>query len=121
RGLRDRRRAGKSRPVVDDHLLIPGLAQLLGDGAGEQVRNATGTEVHDDAHRLVGIGLRILRGGADASSHHTNPSDERSLHDRASPMPLFCAKPTATERVLHLRRIAYLPCGGTAPTRTRMR
>ena len=52
-GLRDRRGAGKPRTVVDDHLLVPGLRKLVGDGAREPVRDAAGTEVHDNADRLV--------------------------------------------------------------------
>ena len=40
------------------------LRKLFGDGAREPVRDAAGTEVHDDADRLVRKILRILRGCA---------------------------------------------------------
>ena len=59
-GAGDARHAGT---VLDDHLLAPGLGELLADGAGEDVGHAAGRDRHDDADLLAGKCLR-LRGAA---------------------------------------------------------
>ena len=58
RRLGDRRRAREARPVLDDHLLLPHFAELVGDDAGLAVGVAAGGERHDDANRL---GRKLLR------------------------------------------------------------
>ena len=50
--------------VVDDHRLLPVVAQVLGREPAQRVIEAAGRIGHDDAHRLGRVLLRL--GGADA-------------------------------------------------------
>ena len=116
RGLRDRRRPGEPRAIVDDHLLVPGLAQFLGDGAREPVRYAAGAQVHDDADGLVGI-IRVLRR---APPH--NDSDRRAPSNPRTRIMMSSGysagrKASGDCAARHRAASAYLPCGGPAPTR----
>ena len=60
--------------VVDEDLLAQRLAEVLGDQAGRDIGALPGLVRHDQAHRLVGIGLR--RGG---QSRQRRREDHRTL------------------------------------------
>jgi len=64
-----------ARPVLDHHLLVPKIGELLAQGAREDVARTPGGEADDEAHRLprpaLGTGSARKResceqGGGDA-------------------------------------------------------
>jgi hypothetical protein len=57
-------RAARARPVVDDHRLAERLLQVRLDDARHDVVEPAGRKRHHDAHRAVGIGLRLRCGDA---------------------------------------------------------
>ncbi len=61
RGLGDGRGAGKARPVLDDDLLAPAPAHLLGEDARQDVGDGAGAERHDHRHALGRPALRRNR------------------------------------------------------------
>ena len=63
RRLGDAGGARQPGAVLDDHLLLPHRAQLVGQNARQAVGDAAGRERHDDAHGLVRI-VALRRGDA---------------------------------------------------------
>ena len=81
RGLRRSRGAdiaAPARPVLDHHVLAPGLGELLREDAAQRVDGAAGRERNQNADRAVGIGL-----GACAAVHRQRGRDQQ----QAAPDP----------------------------------
>ena len=51
-------RAARAGPVLDDHLLVQVLTELLREDARRGIQAAGGRETHDDAHGFYRITLR---------------------------------------------------------------
>jgi hypothetical protein len=58
RGGRGADIAAAARPVLDDDVLTPGLAELLRQDAAQRIDRTAGGERNQNAHGSVGIGLR---------------------------------------------------------------
>jgi hypothetical protein len=78
RGSRGANIAAAARPVLDDDVLTPGLAELLRQDAAQRIDRTAGGERNQNAHGSVGIGLRAC-----ASVHRQRGRDQQ----QAAPDP----------------------------------
>ena len=94
RALGDRRGSREARPVFDDHLLLPQLAELVGENASEPVGDAAGGERNDDADDLVGIGLgRCVERGAKGRGRHRRQGQQGRAKSRHRSPPEIVGAP----------------------------
>lgn len=82
--------------VLHQHLLLPGLAQLLRDLARRQVGPAAGSEAHQDADgpaRIIGVGvglrLRLARCQQQQERKRADHSSRPSLRSREYGPPVM--------------------------------
>src|SRR5262249_9167607 len=93
-GLGDPGGARKTGPVLDDGLLLPQLAKLVGEDAGQPVGDAAGGEWNDDTDNLVGISLRRgLKRGAENRRHQSRPHERGHAQDRHHIPPTIVGAP----------------------------
>ena len=86
--------AGGARPVLDDHRLAERLGDLGAHHAGERVDGAAGDERHEDAHRLVGVGLGERAAGVEAERRNSDRNRKaQPFHRRTLPRAPCPARP----------------------------